>query len=94
MAEIRKKGGNAMPVRVTNQMTSVRNESPIPDSVDSQTFLTKNAFVSGTLFVSLNGMRMHEGEDNDYIELSSQKFRFNFPLESEDAVICDYILIL
>lgn len=83
-----------MTVRVTNQMTSVRNESPIPASGDSRTFQTKNVFVSGTLFVSLNGMRMHAGEDNDYVELNKNSFRFNFPLDAEDVVICDYILIL
>lgn len=94
MAEIRLQG-QVTPVRIVNQMTTVRNESPILGPAgDEKTFLTLYDYISGSLIVSLNGMRMREGEDYDFVESGDRKFRFNFPVLVEDSVICDYIIIL
>ncbi len=87
MAVIRKRSA----VQQVDLSFFIRNESPtqLPET-DGQTFATKYDFIQNSLIVTLNGMRMRPGAAEDYVELGDRSFRFNFPIDSGDRVVCDY----
>ena len=68
----------------------VLNETPEYDIDDIKLYTTSFAFKPSSLCVYLNGIRMKQGVDNDFLVISQTSFRFN---ENVDVTLDDNILI-
>lgn len=58
---------------------------------NNTTFTIVDNYIPGSTKVYLNGLRLQNGEDYDYIETNSNQIAFNYPIISTDLIIIDYI---
>lgn len=70
----------------------VQNEIPTRDTIDNRKLIILSPFLDESLCVYLNGRRLLNGSNNDFVIMSAREFRINDNVDyyMSDNVIIDY----
>jgi hypothetical protein len=75
---------NQSKIDYDSSITGLRNSS-------NTIYTTSQSFKTGTLKVYMNGLLLSPGAGNDYVVINSNTFQFNYPPDSGDLLIAEYI---